>query len=52
MQIKKGEAKMKITERELEMIASTPEQECFMCDDILYQIEINEEGERYTRNLF
>jgi len=37
---------MKISLKELELIASTPENECFICNDILYYIEINEEGER------
>ena len=37
---------MKITLKELELIASTPENECCICNDILYHIEINEDGER------
>ena len=36
---------MKITMKELELIASTPENECFICNDILYHIESNEDNE-------
>jgi len=37
---------MKITLKELELIASTPENECFVCSEIIQNIHINLEGQR------
>jgi hypothetical protein len=43
---------MKISLKELELISSTPENECFLCNDILYHIEINPDGEREISDIY
>lgn len=43
---------MKITEKELELIVSTPENECLICNDILFHIEMNYDGEREIPDIY